>query len=79
MIPESMKKPFWLVPVSILSVTCGMFLMTVYLVPEFAPHMYEKMFRRGLYVAAPWVAFINIVIPVFALWFHTNRGEGDAD
>lgn len=79
MIPESMKRPFWLVPVSILSVTGGMFFLAVYFFPEFSPHLRENMFRRGLHVAAPWVAFINIVIPVFALWFHTNRGEGDAD
>lgn len=78
MIPESMKKPFWLAPASILSVTAGMFLMTVYFVPSFAPHLHENMFRRGLHVAAPWVAFINIAIPVFGLWYHTSRG-GDAE
>lgn len=77
MIQESMKRPIWLVPVSILSVAGGMFFTTVYFIPGFAPHLHENMFRRGLHVVAPWVAFINIAIPVFGLWFHTNRGKGD--
>ncbi len=37
MFPQSMKKPVWLIPFCILSMTGGIFFMLVYFFPEFAP------------------------------------------
>lgn len=70
MIPESMKKNKWLVPGCIIGVTLGMYIMIVYLFPDFAPEMHERMVRKGLGVLAPFVGGVNILGPVATLWYH---------
>ena len=64
-----MKNPVWLMPCSILCLTAGIFLMLVYFWADFAPQLHENMFRRGVAPIIPFVAGINIVAPIFLLWY----------
>ena len=70
MIPNSMKKSWWLAPACVLSLTAGIFLLLVYFWPDFASRLHENMFHRGVYVIMPFIAGINIIAPIFCLWYH---------
>jgi hypothetical protein len=70
MIPKSMKKPVWLAPTCIMNLTTGIFLLLVYLCPDFAPRLHENMFRRGVYIIMPVISGVSILAPIFCLWYH---------
>lgn len=75
MLPITMKKPVWLVPVCIVDITIGIFLLLVIAAPGFTPDLKEKAARRGLTAFMVAVAGINIVGPITALWFHCRESE----
>lgn len=70
MLPESMKKPLWLVPVCIADITIGLFLLLAVTLPGFTPDLKEKAERRGLTGLLLAAAAINIAGPIGALWYH---------
>lgn len=70
MLPITMKKPVWLVPLCILDLTIGLFLLLVVATSWFAPDLKDKTDRRGLTGLVYFIAVTNIVMPTFALWYH---------
>ena len=75
MIPKSLKETWWLIPACIVAMTLGLFIMAVYLFPDFAPEMHERMVRKGLGVLAPLIGGFSILAPVATLWYHCRAGE----
>lgn len=85
MLPVTMKKPVWLVPVCVVDITIGLFLLLVVTLPGFTLDLKEKAARRGLTEFILVVAAINIAGPIGALWYHCHaserieRGETEGD
>ncbi len=75
MIPKSMKNYPWLAPACIFNITLAIFLLLVYFFPDFAPRFHENMFRRGLYVLVPFVSCLNILWPIFTLWYFVQLDQ----
>lgn len=75
MLPITMKKPLWLVPLCILDITIGLFLLLAVTTTWFAPDLKEKAERRGMTGFAVIAALINIAGPITALWYHCRESE----
>ena len=75
MIPKSMKKPFWLAPACIMTLTMGIFLLLVYLWPDYAPRLHVNMFRRGVHVIIPLIAGISILSSISCLWYYVRLDQ----
>jgi hypothetical protein len=78
MIPKTMRKPVWLVPLCISDLTLGLLFLLVITVPEFTPEMRERAVRHGVTWLIFGIAAINITAPVTALLFHC-RASTSAD
>ncbi|TSK09133.1 MAG: hypothetical protein FPO08_07520 [Geobacter sp.] len=74
MLPITMKKPVWLVPMCILDLTIGLFLLLVVGTSWFAPDLRDKAERRGLTGLVFLIAIANVAMPTVALWYHCRVG-----
>jgi len=70
MIPITMRKPVWLVPICISNLTIGLFLLLAIVVPGFTPDLREQAIRNGIITLIFAAAVINIIGPVMALAYH---------
>lgn len=75
MLPITIKKPVWLVPLCILDLTIGLFLLLVVASSWFAPDLKDKADRRGLIGFIYMISFVNIAGPTVALWYHCKASE----
>lgn len=79
MIPKSLRDPVWLFPVALIGFCLGMFLLTVYFFPDFAPQMREKMVRKGILQHLPFVGGMSALSPVALLWWCAKEDEKNAE
>ncbi len=79
MIPKNLREPVWLFPVALIGFCLGMFLLTLYFFPEFAPQMRENMVRKGLLQHVPLVGGLTAASPVALLWWCVKMDETGED
>jgi hypothetical protein len=77
MIPVSMKKPLWLAPCCIVSLTLGIFLALV-VTTGLYPELKDRADRRGGTGFLLMVGISNVTFPIAALWWHTRAYERHA-
>lgn len=70
MIPKSMKKPVWLVPVCIASLTLGIFLILT-VSTGFAPDLRDRADSRGGIGFLLLAGVLNILGPIGCLLYHS--------
>lgn len=74
LIPQTMKRTVWLFPLCIMGVTLGIF-MLLFAHTDMDPELSDRISRRGGTEFCTFFGLLNILCPVWLLWFHSDRSE----
>ena len=68
MIPDNLKVPFWLIPACILSMTVGLYLIIVLIIPGFNPYLMGRLEAMGFVPIAVGSGLLCFSLPILLLW-----------
>ncbi len=65
--PKSLKERPWLIPLSILSLTLGIYIILTYAFPGFAPFLRERLAVKRLSVQVLALGLLEVALPILLL------------
>jgi len=77
LVPEQLKHPWPLVPLSISSLALGMLLWLFILMPEMYASIHERMLERHLTIAVGIIGSSCIALPIMLLRWCIQNEKGD--
>jgi len=73
MVPDSIRKPWFIVPLCICSLTLGLLLLFFLIFPDYYGEVHERIMRRNFFVVVATLGTLCVSLPIILLFLATRE------